>query len=326
MEALISVIVPVYNVKQYLVNCVNSIINQSYKNLEIIIVDDGSTDGSGELCDTISSRDKRINVFHKENGGLSDARNFGIEHASGDFYAFIDSDDALHKDFFRVLMISQKRNNADIVGCDISLYYGPAELQKLYEMKCAPSEKVFNKEQALKEYFSPSGKDRVIHHGLCMKIYKRELFNYLRFEKGRLHEDLYITFRLLDYANTVVYVDCPYYFYCQNNTGSICKNYGVKNFLDESEAYERIYRYFSNQNRVSEELIHFLIIQSLLMFEKGYEIRQSIEIQEADSRAKEWVRTHVKNCSYYSYIKQKLILLSLKDIRLYSFLKRIRGR
>lgn len=325
MEALISVIVPVYNVKKYLQQCVESIIVQSYKQLEILLVDDGSSDGSSELCDRLKSIDKRIQVYHKGNGGLSDARNFGIEHSSGDYLAFIDSDDALHKDFFFVLMEAQEKYNADIVGCGMTLYHDLAELPELFKINHKYTERVFTSEDALKEYFSPSG-DRIIHHGLCMKIYKRELFSQIRFDIGKLHEDLYITYRLLDSAKAVVYVDSPYYFYFQNNSDSICKNYGIKNFLDEAEAYNRIYKYFEEQDRVTEELIHFLIIQYLLMFEKGYDIRRSKDIQSADDRARKWVRDHVKECSYFGTVKKALILASLKDIRIYSILKKARGQ
>lgn len=325
MDALISVIVPVYNVKKYLQQCVESIVKQRYQELEILLIDDGSTDGSRELCDKIKNCDTRIKVFHKENGGLSDARNYGIEHSNGDFYAFIDSDDALHKDFFLQLMRAQKRNNADIVGCDMTLYHDIAELPHLDKLNYEPTEKVFTREDALKEYFSPSN-NRIIHHGLCMKIYRNRLFEKLRFEVGKLHEDLYITYKLLDNSNEYVHVNCPYYFYYQNNSGSICKNYGVKNFLDESEAYEKMYKYFKDKNRVTDELKHFLIIQYLLMFEKGYDLRKKSEIQEVSIKSKRWVKSLVKDCSYFGIAKRMLILISIKYIRIYSYLKRVRGR
>ena len=325
MDTLISVIVPVYNVKQYLETCVNSILDQTYKYLEILLIDDGSTDGSGELCEIIKDKDSRISVYHKANGGLSDARNYGIEKSKGDFYAFIDSDDALHKDFFRELMAAQKESCSDIVACDMTLFNNQDELQDLFMMTNTTSRRVYSKEDALKEYFSPAA-GRKIHHGLCMKIYSRHLFDELRFEVGRLHEDLYITYRLIDNANSLVYVDCPYYFYFQNNTGSICKNYGVKNYLDESEAYTRIYRYFKGQNRVSDELLHFLIIQYLLMFEKAYDIRKMEEISVADKEAKKWVKNYIGKCTHFGIIKKLLIKMSLRDIRIYSVLKKIRGR
>ena len=322
---MISVIVPVYNVKEYLEICVNSIINQTYKNLEILLIDDGSTDGSGELCDIVKEKDVRISVYHKTNGGLSEARNYGVERAKGDFFAFIDSDDALHKDFFKELMKAQNENGSDITACGMTLYNNLDELPDMFKMTHVTSSQVFSKEQALKEYFSPEG-DRRIHHGLCMKIYARHLFDELRFEEGKLHEDLYITYRLIDLANNMVYVDCPYYFYFQNNKGSICKNYGVKNYLDESEAYKRIYEYFDKKNSITDDLIHFLIIQYLLMFEKAFKIRKEKKIRNADKEAKKWVRNNVGRCTSFGTTKRLLIKLSLIDIRIYSILKKLRGR
>ena len=114
MNELISVIVPVYNVKEYLVECVDSIIRQSYKNLEIILIDDGSTDGSSELCDVLGKKDQRIVVVHKINGGLSDARNAGMKIAKGMFWTFVDSDDTIEKDMIEILYQNAKKYNADI--------------------------------------------------------------------------------------------------------------------------------------------------------------------------------------------------------------------
>ncbi len=325
MDELISVIIPVYNVEKYLLNCINSIIEQTYKKLEILLIDDGSTDESGNLCDEIEKTDARIKVYHKENGGLSDARNYGIKKANGAFYAFIDSDDVLHKDFFSELIKTQRKYNSDITTCDLTLFNDLGQLPQLLKMHYHSTTKLFMNKEALKEYFLPS-EERIIHHGLCMKIYRRELFNNLAFKRGKLHEDLYITYRLIDKCNKLVYVDCPYYFYYQGNMESICKTYGVKNFLDEAEAYNQIYNYFACQNRVTDELIHFLIIQYLLMLEKGYKIRKNHEILVQVKQLKKWIDNNVGKCSSLNLIKKILIHISVRDIRIYTFLKKIRGR
>ena len=117
MDEKISVIVPVYNVEQYLERCVDSIINQTYKNLEIILVNDGSTDNSGQLCDKLAKKDNRIRVIHKENGGLSDARNVGIDEAKSDLIGFIDSDDYIDEDMYELLINNMKNANADLSMC-----------------------------------------------------------------------------------------------------------------------------------------------------------------------------------------------------------------
>ena len=117
MDKLVSIVVPVYNVDKYLDKCVNSIINQKYKNLEIILVDDGSTDESGKKCDLWAEKDNRIRVIHKENGGLSDARNVGIDNSKGYYISFIDSDDFIENDMIEVLLKEIKENNCDISIC-----------------------------------------------------------------------------------------------------------------------------------------------------------------------------------------------------------------
>ena len=114
-QALISVIVPVYKVEAFLPKCVNSILNQTYKNLEILLVDDGSPDGSGALCDAYARQDSRVRVIHKKNGGLSDARNAGIEAAAGDYLAFVDSDDWLEPDTYEVMLSAAERHHTQLV-------------------------------------------------------------------------------------------------------------------------------------------------------------------------------------------------------------------
>ena len=118
---LISIVVPVYNVEKYIEKCVNSITNQVYNNLEIILVNDGSTDNSGKLCDSLSKLDDRIKVYHKENGGLSDARNYGVERANGKYIGFVDSDDFIDSDMYKTLYDVIKRENADVAECNMKI-------------------------------------------------------------------------------------------------------------------------------------------------------------------------------------------------------------
>ncbi|UDE95155.1 glycosyltransferase [Carnobacterium viridans] len=123
MVELISVIVPVYKVEKYLTSCVTSLMAQSYRNLEIILVDDGSPDRSGDLCDTLAAQDERIVVIHKPNGGLSDARNAGIETAKGDYLFFLDSDDTIHEETLEILWKNLKENQVDISVCSYLAYF-----------------------------------------------------------------------------------------------------------------------------------------------------------------------------------------------------------
>ena len=189
--SLISVIVPVYNIKEYLPRCVESITGQSYKNLEILLVDDGSTDGTGALCDTLAGKDSRIRVFHKKNGGSSSARNLGIQEAKGAFLAFVDSDDYIESNMYERLMQGIVVSGAEVVqiGRDEVDEAG----NKLPDVCVPPSEDIFiESEDFMKEL--------LLHKGdcsFCTKLVKRNLLADKRFPEGVLNEDFHLLVQLL---------------------------------------------------------------------------------------------------------------------------------
>lgn len=208
----ISIIVPIYNVEKYLEQCINSIIEQTYQNLEIILVDDGATDNSGKICDEYLKKDNRIKVIHKQNGGLSDARNAGVEIATGDFIGFVDSDDYIEKDMYELLHRNMLKEGADISCCNRFL---------VYENKI----EVYGTD----EYYEVMNSSRAIEFS-CMigyigisaytKLYQKELFDEIRYPKGKINEDMYTTYKLFDKANKVIYDATPKYYYRQRK-GSI---------------------------------------------------------------------------------------------------------
>ena len=178
---LISIVVPVYNVEKYIEKCVNSITNQVYNNLEIILVNDGSTDNSGKLCDSLSKLDDRIKVYHKENGGLSDARNYGVERANGTYIGFVDSDDFIDSDMYKTLYDVIKRENADVAECNMKIVYPNSARQyttKKYYRVC-------NEIEYIKEYLVLEK----IFGSVCTKLIKSEIAKTLTFPKGKLYED-----------------------------------------------------------------------------------------------------------------------------------------
>lgn len=194
MEDRISVVVPIYNVEDYLKPCVDSIINQDYENLEIILVDDGSTDRCGSICDEYAMNDTRIRVIHKANGGLSDARNAGIDIATGEFITFVDSDDALITDTISYLYRILKGNNADISCCqriEIDETGNPLHKSNALDSNIL----ILNTESAL----CSSDVDTVAWG----KLYKIELFANIRYPVGRLHEDVFTTFKLVGTSNKI---------------------------------------------------------------------------------------------------------------------------
>lgn len=324
MNPKISIIVPVYNVEGILKYCVDSILRQSFSDFEVLLIDDGSKDNSPALCDEYLFIDSRIKVFHKQNGGLSDARNYGIEHASGDNYLFIDSDDVLHKDFCKVLIDLQKKYNADITSTDLINFYDVNELVILDSKKYEYNEYVYKNEEILKEYYKPNDKLK-IYHGLCMKLYKKDLFKNLRFEKGRLHEDLYITFQLLDKCNVFAFVDLPYYYYYQKNTNSITKNYKEKNLVDEYDALQNMLSYFSNRDEIILYLNYFTTYHFLYLLDRTYSLPKTSIIFEKRIQLKKWILENYKKLNNVSTIRKIKILLRVNFHFLYKLISLMKG-
>ena len=191
---LISVVIPVYNVEQYLPKCIESIMNQTYKNLEIILVNDGSTDGSQKICEEYKSIDNRIKIINKENGGLSDARNVGIDNSSGNYITFIDSDDYIDDDYVYTLYKSLISYNADMSIASHKIIYPKRIIDKATDEKfCANSKKVLEKILY----------DEGIDLSAWGKLYKKILFNNIKFPKGRLFEDSATTYRLIDESKKI---------------------------------------------------------------------------------------------------------------------------
>ena len=229
---LISIIVPIYNVEQYLNQCLQSVCSQSYDNLEIILVDDGSSDRSPELCDEWAEKDSRIYVIHKQNGGLSDARNTGISCAKGKYIAFVDSDDWIEKDLYQKLWSELQQNNAQIAACRIvKVFEATLEEQKIYS-----EQKIFTSKEALQTLL----KGRDFCAVAWNKLYRRDVIGDIRFPVGRLHEDEFFTYRVIANASRLVLVPEAKYYYRQR-AGSIMDKWTIKH-LDALDAFnERIH-------------------------------------------------------------------------------------
>lgn len=213
MQDFISIIVPVYNVAQYLDRCLTSLTGQTYKNIEIILVDDGSTDTSGELCDVWQSRDNRIKAFHKPNGGLSDARNYGMKRASGKYICFVDSDDWLDLNYVEVMLDTLADTGADIAECDYVCTDGsetiPDNNPSAYDYEVYTGRECFLR--FLTNHFFVS---------VCNKLYRKEILENQLFQKGVYHEDESWTYRIFSKAQKVCRLHYTGYFYFQRQ-GSI---------------------------------------------------------------------------------------------------------
>lgn len=204
---LISIIIPIYNVEKYIHRCVDSVMNQTYTDLEIILVDDGSPDNCGEICDEYAMIDNRIKVIHKKNGGLSDARNHGIESATGEWLFFLDSDDWIHPQTIERLYDAAVKNNVSVSMC------------AYVQVECE-SPKVDGSKEA--ELWTP--KELYLRHHVtatiaCAKLYKIDCFKNIRYPVGKIHEDEFITYRILFAQDRIAFLDQPYYAYFINNEG-----------------------------------------------------------------------------------------------------------
>lgn len=212
MEELISVIVPIYKTEKYLCKCVDSILNQTYRNLEIILVNDGSPDYSGEICDEYEKKDNRIKVIHQKNGGISVAMNNALDLSTGVYIATVDSDDYIHEKMIEVLYGNLKKFDADLSVCNIiDVYENETHHDEEYwsdEQKEQIS--IFNSKEALENII---GNQMCIEVAAWNKLYKKELFENLRFKEGKMYEDLFIIHRILDKASKIVYSNRPLYYY-----------------------------------------------------------------------------------------------------------------
>ena len=214
--AKISVIVPVYRVEKYLKRCLDSIINQTYTNLEIILIDDGSDDGCGAICDSYASKDSRVKVIHQTNKGLSASRNIGLKQSTGDFVAFVDSDDYINCHMFEHMMDALVDNNADIAMCDFKYVYDENILDEAREDDHTVRTEVISSHDA--QYLMCKDLNaRITYTVAWNKLYKKELFDEITYPEGRIHEDEARTHELLYKAEKIAYVKCRYYYYYQRN-------------------------------------------------------------------------------------------------------------
>ncbi len=210
MDSMISIVLPIYNVEQYLERCLESVIHQTYKNLEIICINDGSTDSSLEICKAYAQKDRRIVIVDQENKGLAAVRNKGIELAKGDYLSFIDSDDYVDPCYIEKLYESLIEKQADIVVANVRYEQEGKESYCLLREKYDPKH-VMNKHEAMCDYLSAQGG---IGNYIVNKLYVKEMFEGIHFPENKLFEDAYTMFKILNNADRVYMKPDVYYHYC----------------------------------------------------------------------------------------------------------------
>ena len=230
---LVSVIVPVYNVEKFLDHCIESIVGQTYSNIELILVDDGSTDSSGSLCDNWKTKDSRVVVCHQNNKGLSGARNTGIDISKGDYLCFIDSDDFVTANYVESFVNEIEATNADFVLCDIiSSKFTDASME-------LDENRILSPEDCRNWLTNPISREYVLMVVAWNKLYKRKLFESFRFPDGKLHEDEFMINHMIYNIDKVAYISKANYVY-RNNEASITGKDNANNIkhLNGVEAYE----------------------------------------------------------------------------------------
>lgn len=244
MEELISVIVPVYKVEEYLPCCLDSILKQTYKNLEIIIVDDGSPDRCPQICDEYAKIDDRIKVIHKKNGGLSDARNAGIDCAAGEYISFVDSDDYIAENFYDTLYKNIKAFHAEVSVCD----YIDTEQLNWYGGKSSGEKLEMNSMEALEKLYFGSVQEQKAMVVAWNKLYKREIFKSIRYPVGKRNEDEFVIQDILYQADKIVYTDAQLYYYLQRENSIMGFGAAVydRKRMDQQEAYYNRIKFFQS--------------------------------------------------------------------------------
>lgn len=261
---LISVIVPVYNVREYVGKCLESICRQTYKNLEILIVDDGSTDGSGTICDEYAAKDPRIKVIHQANGGQSKARNTALDMAKGEYVGFVDSDDWIEPDMYECLFKTLVDNHADISAC--SYFYvkdGKSEPHasggRIY---------VYNAKDAVRELFE----DKTYKNFPWNKLFKRSLFDKIRFPVGRLLEDIAVMYHLFAKAGCVSYIEKPLYYYYYRLGSSLNKKfYDARVELDYFLVrMDRSRFFFTYDRKLWKDSLKYLVRNGVQLIDRAF--------------------------------------------------------
>ncbi|GHV79691.1 hypothetical protein AGMMS49944_14820 [Spirochaetia bacterium] len=299
-EILLSVIVPVYNVKPYLERCIESIIHQTYRNLDIIVVDDGSTDGSDAICDEYAKKDDRITVIHKQNGGLSDARNAGLAVAKGDLIGFVDSDDWLALDMYEVLIDNHVKTGADIVACGFydvrNNTYRKNTRDGLYD-----KDTVLTAEAGLNLLVSDK-----IHNYAWNKIYTKELFKKHIFPVGKTFEDIYTMYKLFQEA-ALISIAGVYKYYYFHRIGSIANTKKIKNDMERFEAASFRYNELKDTATVNTTMLLQGMLTTIVYIYYNYPFLIRGNNKKMDSFTREHKNALI-SCSASLQIKYRLFL------------------
>lgn len=318
MGELISIIVPIYNVEEYLPKCVESILNQTYKNLEVILVDDGSPDNCLKICDEYAKMDNRIKVVHQENKGVAAARNTGLDIAKGELIGFIDPDDFIHERMYEILYSNMNREKADIAVCGIEHVSEPTE--PVSPLKIG-DEDVFCKTsiEAMEKLYQPNHELGIFWVHPVNKLYRREIFNNIRYPVGRVHEDNFLIHYILNNAKIISYTTVRLYHYCVRENSITHQKYSIQS-LDVLEAYRDRMEFFQKQgyvNLYTNSTVAYLdaLIKHYYFAEKYLNKNISLLLRENFKDLYIKLNRHSMNLTVITRLKWRLFLLSPRNCK-----------
>ena len=300
-QTLLSVIVPVYNVEQYLPECIESIINQEFRNLEIILINDGSPDRSPQICDSYAKKDRRIKVIHQANQGLSEARNIGIENATGEYVSFVDSDDIISRWMYSAMLKVAKENDLDLVSCGIIDF---RDGEKIIDKNERLNYVIIDSREALSHYMYEKYDIHVIS---CNKIFRKSIFDDIRFQKGMLFEDFIPITQTIIRSGRMASMENKYYYYRKRSDSINGKQFISKDFdkkiMDLSYAVEGAYRIVEAYDKeISKKMMPAIIKAKTSIINKMI-LSNSIDVSYV-SNVQELVK------------KNKSTILRNKDVRM----------
>lgn len=302
---LISVVVPIYNLEKILDKSLPSILAQSYSNMEIILVNDGSTDQSGFICDSYAQKDNRVLVIHKENGGLSDARNTGIRRAKGDYLLLIDGDDILHYQMVELLYTALRKHDADVSICELKWVEEKDIAQIQQREEAILDDREWTSEEAF--YHLLDYHTYVKFAVACNKLYKRSLFEDISYPLGKIHEDEFVTYRIYDKTRKVVELPNELYYYIQREDSLTHLELSEKRF-DKVEAYREMIQYSLDRN-LFVPLALDRYFYEWMFFLEGYRITADMEPQRWEhyvAEAKGELKKYSSKLSFLAAIKWKI--------------------
>lgn len=317
---MVSVIVPVYNVDNYLENCIQSILSQTFRDLELILIDDGSTDMSGAICDKYKLLDKRVSVLHTKNLGQASARNTGIELSKGDFIAFVDSDDTIVSSMYEVLYDALVRHNADIACCGVRYVENHKDTESVLPLFESSSEEILDRQQTF-HYMCSQTK---VRFQVWNKLFRRDLIGNIKFKTGQKYEEIYFERNVLSKVNRVVYIDAPLYNYLisrPGNTNSIFNEQKLHVFGELDDLYRQMVEY--TYIDISKKVLGIRLVFSVNL---GIEARKHNANKNMIKQLDKEFNTSYAMCKQYRCGNIKLGMLYRISPRLVCFLRMLRTK